>query len=82
MASPNLDELLATIRSLPLAERRRLIERAAREADQDTPTPASVGQASVPSLLGLMADEPNVVDQMCALAYQARRGARMRSLDE
>lgn len=37
-----LDEILATIRRLPLPERLRLIERAKLEADEDTPKPASV----------------------------------------
>ncbi len=37
-----LEEILATIRRLPLPERLRLIERAALEAAEDTPTPAGV----------------------------------------
>jgi hypothetical protein len=82
MAAPSIDELLAAIRRLPSDERRRLIERAVHEADEDTPRLPAVEQSSVRSLLGLMADEPDVVDQMCALAYEARNGARMRSFDE
>ncbi len=34
-----LDEILATIRRLPLPERLRLIERASIEAAEDTPKP-------------------------------------------
>lgn len=79
MATPSIDDLLATIRELPLDERRRLLERAVREADHDTPKAPAVKHA--PSLLGLMADEPEIVDRMCALAYDARRRARMRSID-
>lgn len=82
MAAPTIDDLLATIRRLPLDERRRLIERASREADQDTPKPPATGPSAAPSLLGLMADEPEAVDAMCALAYQARNDARMRSFDD
>jgi len=37
-----VDEILATIRQLPLAERRRLIERASRDAAEDTPKPPPV----------------------------------------
>jgi hypothetical protein len=37
-----LDEILATIRRLPLPERLRLIERAKVEVDEDTPKPAAV----------------------------------------
>lgn len=80
MASPNIDELLAAIRQLPLNERRALIERATRDADQDTPHPPIAGHPA--SLLGLMADEPEVVDEMCSVVYAARRTARMRTLDD
>jgi hypothetical protein len=38
MAAPTFDELLAAIRRLPLDERLHLIERAAHEAAEDTPT--------------------------------------------
>lgn len=82
MASPSTDELLAAIRRLPLDERRRLIVRAMHDADEDTPKPPSVGASSAPSLLGLMADDPELVDQMCSLVYQARTTARMRTIDE
>ena len=81
MASPRTDELLAAIRRLPLDERRRLIERAVHEADEDTPRPPPVGP-SAPPLLGLMADAPELVDEMCSLVYQARTTARMRTIDE
>ena len=80
MAAPTLDELLAAIRRLPLDERLQLIERATNEAAEDTPKP--VGDARGSSLLGLMADEPDLVDQMCSIVYQARRTARMRTVDE
>ena len=41
-----LDEILATIRRLPLPERLRLIERATVEAVEDTPQPAAVVERS------------------------------------
>jgi hypothetical protein len=44
-AMATIDEILATIRHLPLAERFRLIERATREATDDTPkAPAVAGE--------------------------------------
>jgi len=79
-AMGSIDEILATIRRLPLNERLALIEQAAREAAEDTPMPGAV--VSQPSLLGLMADEPELVDQMCSMVYQARSSARMRAIDE
>jgi hypothetical protein len=80
MATPSVDELLAAIRQLPLDERRTLIERATRDADNDTPKPPRAAEPG--SLIGLMSDEPEVVDEMCALVYEARKTARMRTLDE
>jgi hypothetical protein len=82
MAASTLDDLLAAIRRLPLGERLRLIERAAHEAAEDTPRPPAAGGSAARSLLGLMADEPDLVDQMCSLVYQARNTARMRMFDE
>jgi hypothetical protein len=78
VVSPSTDEILAAIRRLPLDERRRLIERAVHDADEDTPKPPPVGAEPAPSLLGLMADDPELVDEMCSLVYQARTTARMR----
>ena len=81
MASPKTDELLAAIRRLPLDERLRLLQRASSEAEQDTPN-SSEAAAAGSSLLGLMADDPDLVDRVCAIAYEARSVARMRSVDD
>jgi hypothetical protein len=81
MVAPNIEELLAAIRRLPFDERLRLIERAAHDAAEDTPSPGAV-RVSAPSLIGLMADEPEVVDRMCSVVYEARAKARMRTVDD
>jgi hypothetical protein len=75
-----MDELLAAIRRLPFDERLRLIERAAHDAAEDTPRPGAV-QTAAPSMLALMADEPELVDRMCSAVYEARTRARMRTVD-
>jgi hypothetical protein len=77
MAAPTIDGLLEAIRQLPLDERRTLIARATRDAENDTPKPPST---TSPSLLGLMADEPEVVEEMRSVVYRARRAARMQLL--
>jgi hypothetical protein len=69
-------------RRLPLDERARLIERAAHQAAQDTPKAPPVRESSTPSLLGLVADEPDRVERLCSMVYQARSTARMRTADE
>jgi hypothetical protein len=74
--------MLAAIRRLPLDERLRLIDQASHEAAEDTPKPAAVSASPAPSLLGLMADDPDLVDRMCAIAYEAGKAARMRAVDE
>ena len=38
--------------------------------------------ASTASLLGLMKDDPDLVDQVCSIAYEARRSAHLRAVDE
>ena len=40
------------------------------------------GSSRGASLLGLMGDEPELVDQVCSLAYEARRAAHLRAVDE
>jgi hypothetical protein len=75
-----MDELLAAIRRLPLDQRLALIERAGREASADTPQPPAVARG--PSLLGLMGDELELVDRVCAIVYESRATARMRGIDD
>ena len=82
MGAPTSEDLLAAIRRLPLDERLRLLDQAAHEVAEETPKPAPVGAAPAPALLGLMADDSDLVDRMCSIAYEARRAARMRAVDE
>ncbi len=77
MAKPTTDELLAAIRRLPPGERQTVVELASRQAREDAECAAAPARAD--SLLGLMADEPDVVDQACAATYDARERARMRT---
>jgi hypothetical protein len=82
MAAPTTDDLLAAIRRLSLEERLRLIDQAAHGAAEDTPKPAAVSTSPAPSLLGLMADDPDLVDHICSIACETRKTARMRAVDE
>jgi hypothetical protein len=84
-----IDQLVAAARALPPAERirvaRRLIEdlpaddrlRLAQEAG-----PVSSISSAAPSMLGLFADEPELVDEVCRQAYADRARTQPRTLDE
>lgn len=79
MAGLTSNELLAAIRRLPLDERVRVIEQATRDIEEDTPRPPVAVAPGPRSLVGLFSDEPNLVDEVCALAYESRDSARMRN---
>lgn len=66
------DRIFQAIRTLPVPERLRLIERVVHDladvsadAQRTAPEPAS--------LLGLFADEPELVDDVCRMAMDARK---------
>ena len=79
MAVLTSHELLDAIRRLPLDERRRVIEQAARDVEEDTPHPPAATAPAPRSLLGLFADEPDLIDEVVELAYESRGSARMRT---
>jgi hypothetical protein len=60
------------------ADRRALIKRASRARDPDNLEATAAQQTA--SLIGLMADEPELVDEMRSLVDEARKTARMRNL--
>jgi len=51
-----------------MGERQQVINRAALEVEEDTPKPPHVDALATPSLIGLMADEPELIDQMYSFA--------------
>jgi hypothetical protein len=72
------EQIFQAIRALPVPERLRLIERVAHdladvsaEAQRLTPEPES--------LLGLFADEPDLVDDVCRMAMDARKRDPLRT---
>ncbi|MEQ9323433.1 MAG: hypothetical protein RIF41_29990 [Polyangiaceae bacterium] len=76
--STDSSTILEALRALPREERMRLLDLAARElAEDDDVEPAGDPNA----LLGMMADEPELMDRMCEAAMQARSTSRMRSLE-
>ncbi len=69
--------ILEAIRALPRAERLRLVEKVIHELAEDGAEPAGDPRA----IIGMMADEPEVMDQVCEAAMQARGKSHMRTVD-
>jgi len=72
----SIDELYAAIRSLTPQDRLRLVERVVHDVIE-----SSAPEAQPSSLIGMMADEPELMDEVCALAVAAREQSRMRPID-
>jgi hypothetical protein len=72
----DVDEIYEAIRRLTPAERRRLVERVAHDvADEEPLARAPAG------IMGMMADEPDLMDAVCRLLTVAREASRMRATD-
>jgi hypothetical protein len=72
----NVEELYEAIRHLTPSERLRLVERVVHDVAE------SDGVHAEPrSIIGMMADEPDVMDEACKLAMAARAKSRMRLTD-
>ena len=72
-------QLYEAISSLPVDERRRLVERVAHDvAESSKETDRDAIEKGSP-LDGLFSDVPELVDEVCAAAYQDRATRRLRS---
>jgi hypothetical protein len=72
----NVEQLYEAIRHLTPTDRLRLVERVVHDVAE-----GGVGQAEPKSLIGMMADEPDVMDEVCNLAMTVRTKSRMRLAD-
>ncbi len=70
-------DILEAIRSLPRADRLRLVEQVIHELAESGEQPAADPRA----IVGMMTDEPDVMDRACELAMEARKKSRMRTID-
>lgn len=68
-------QIYEAIRSLPIPERLRLVERVVHDV-VETPAPGQTSTKS--SLLGLFEDEPEVIDEICSQALRDRGVRRLR----
>jgi hypothetical protein len=87
-----IDQLVAAARALSSAERLRVAQRVVEglpvedrlRVAQDTAAAAALTPpgARAPSMLGLFADEPDLVDEVCRQAYADRATTQPRPFDD
>jgi hypothetical protein len=70
-------DILEAIRALPREDRVRLVQRAMAELALGDAEPFGDPAA----IIGMMADEPDVMDRVCDAVMQARGRSHMRALD-
>lgn len=75
-------QLYEAISSLPVDERRRLVERVAHDVAEGSKETDRETIAKGSPLNGLFSDIPELVDEVCAAAYQDRAARRLRASDE
>lgn len=80
----NVEQIFQAIRRLPVPDRLRLVERVVHDLADVSWTQAErrLGGEEAPSLLGLFADEPDLVDDVCRMAMEARKRDKLRTGSE
>lgn len=90
MTDSQIDQLVAAARALPPAERIRVALRLVeglpaedrlRLAQESGPASSPTASAA-PSMLGLFADEPELVDEVCQQAYADRDRTQPRTFED
>jgi hypothetical protein len=76
----DVEQLFRVIQGLPVRDRLWLVEHIAHDlvamdVRQAEPSPGE----QAPSLLGLFADEPELVDEVCTMAMEARKKDALRA---
>lgn len=74
----SIDQIYDAVRTLTVAERLRLVERVVHdvlEASKSQESPAGE------SLIGLFADEPELIDEVCRMAMEDRANRSLRVSD-
>jgi hypothetical protein len=74
-----IDDILEAIRSLTREERNRLAEQLRRELDEEAPSEA--GAVDPGAIIGLFADKPELIDEVCESAMLSRERDPLRLAD-
>lgn len=76
------EQIIQAIRSLPTDERRRLIERIARELEEAPSEPIGKAPPGEDPFLGMLANEPDLADEIHEIATRERHEGREAFDDE
>ena len=74
-----IDDILEAIRSLSKEDRNRLADRLRRELGEESDSPA--GLIDPAAIVGLFADDPDLIDEVCESAMQSRERDPLRVTD-
>lgn len=79
----NAEQIFQAIQSLPLSERRELFARLQHDLEDTDTTPQPPHPTSEKlDLIGFLADEPEIADEIERIATQERAGEDMRDWDD
>jgi hypothetical protein len=79
----DVDQIFRVIQGLPVRDQLRLLERIAHAlANTSAPQPEPRSAEPAPSLLGLFADEPDLIDEVSSMAMEARKRDKLRASGE
>ena len=76
-----IEEIYSVARSLPLPDRLRLAERLVHDAVEASGRESAPGEGE-DSMIGLFADEPDLIDEVCRMAMEDRATRPLRASDE
>ena len=75
------EQIIQEILTLPVVERVQVLEAVIHDLAR-VPRPSQAAKpVDAPSLLGLFADEPDLIDEVCRMAMEARRLDGLRARD-
>jgi hypothetical protein len=74
----SIDQIYGAVRSLPVTDRLRLVERVVHDV---IATPREPAGADGDPLIGLFAQEPDLIDEVCRIALEDRMSRPLRTSD-
>ncbi len=76
-----IEEIYGAVRSLPLPDRLRLVERVVHDAVEASGTESAQVRTGKDSMIGLFADEPDLIDEVCRMAMEDQATRPLRASD-